>query len=50
MKLYKTPNIRFNRIHSSSVITTSDPQIRDDEADPNNPALSPQRGSDWENW
>ena len=51
MKIYIKPCIRFNQVRSCDLIATSDPQIIDDPgADPESPALAPERGKDWENW
>lgn len=52
MKIYQSPEIHFKNVNLLNIVTTSDPIIVDEEADPNNPALIPQRGlgigDDWE--
>lgn len=50
MKIYEKPIVRINQVHSSDMITTSEPQINGDESDPNEPVLAPERDSDWKNW
>ena len=45
-KEYETPSLRLNRVNSSDIIITSDPQLTDDPSDGGNQLAKP-RDSDW---
>lgn len=50
MKKYIVPTLQFRKVHVSDVITTSTPGINGQDANPNEPAMAPKKGKDWQNW
>lgn len=50
MKQYSKPTLCVYNVQNKNIILTSTPGVNNQDADPNQPAMAPQKGADWQNW